>query len=73
MYFKSEANGLQIGVNNSVTEAFSSGKWGVRLTFTDNDFHSKYEVVFPVDEAKSLIRLIQESIDSINVVKTKTY
>jgi len=69
MKIKAEASGLTIGVDNAITEALVSGKWGIRLSFSGEELNNRYEVVLSVDEARNFVENIQKSIDSINEIK----
>jgi hypothetical protein len=60
---------LKIGVDNAITDALTSGKWGIRFTFAGEEMTNRYEVVLTVEEAEALVVKISQAIGSIDRVK----
>jgi hypothetical protein len=69
MIFKSEASAMQIGVENSITKAITTGEWGVRLSFRDDNYSSIYEVVLSEQDSQILISQMQKSLASIDEIR----
>ena len=70
MKFNVESSGLTIGLNNSITEALKTKKFGTRLSFSDDNHYSRFEVVLNETEAKLLLKKIQESLELNEHAKT---
>ena len=66
MKIKVEGSGLKIGVDNSLTEAIISGKWGIVLTFHDDNYENKF--ILNIDESKFLAEKINNAIISTEKV-----
>ncbi len=64
-----EASGLKIGVDNAITEAITTGNWGVRLTFTNDKNDGRSEHVISTQECESLIFKIENVLSSIRELK----
>ncbi len=69
MRIRVEAGGLHLGVDGAITEAMTSGNWGIRLTFMSDDNDGRFEVCITEDKALSLIKRLTQSLESIEKVK----
>lgn len=71
MKVRVDGSGLKIGVDNALTEALLTGKWGVSLLFTNDNNDGRFEFVLSIDEASDLVAKLTETINSIEQIKTK--
>lgn len=60
-----EASPLTIGTDNSVLESMQTGKWGVRISFTDEKHESRFEIVLKSEEVPLFINDLQKSLNAI--------
>lgn len=67
MRFFVEPSGLKLA-DNSITDALISKKWGIRVTFIDEQHQCKYSTILTIEELQQLhddINICLRQIDSI--------